>query len=160
MGEANLKIEANPNVLIIERVFDAPREHVFRAWTEPEILMKWFCCKDFKVLFSEVDLRVGGAWRSSMESPEGNKYIEGGVFREIVEPERLVTTWAWEVIGGEEDHHIGYETLVTVNFETYEGNRTKMIFRQEIFESEESRDSHNQGWTEAFDNLDSYLGRA
>jgi len=160
MAEVNLKTEENPNVLIIELIFDAPRERVFKAWTEPEILMHWFCCKDFKVLLAEVDLQVGGAWRSSMQSPEGNVYTEVGVFREILEPERLVTTWAWEAIGGEEDHQIGYETLVTVNFEPYEGNKTKMFFRQEVFESVESRDSHNQGWSEAFDNLDIYLGRA
>ena len=94
MREANFKIEEKPNVLIIERVFDAPREEVFKAWTEPEHLMKWFCCKGFKMLFAEVDLQVGGAWRSSMQSPEGNVYTEVGVFREIVDPERLVTTWA------------------------------------------------------------------
>jgi uncharacterized protein YndB with AHSA1/START domain len=147
----------NSKVLIIERIFDAPRELVFKAWTEPERMMHWFCCEDFKVLFAEVDLKVGGSWRSSMESPEGNQYTEGGVFREILEPERLVTTWAWEAIGGEENHQIGYETLVTVNFEPFEGNKTKMLFRQEFFETIESRDSHNQGWSEAFDNLTLYL---
>jgi len=158
MAEAVAK--ENPNVLIIERIFDAPQEQVFKAWTELGRLMQWFCCKGFKVVSAEVDLRVSGAWRSSMESPEGNVYTEGGVFQEIEEPERLVMTWAWEAIGGEEEHSIGYETLVTVNFEPYEGNKTKMFFRQEIFETVESRDSHNQGWSEAFDNLDDYLGRA
>lgn len=151
-------IEENPRVLIIERVFEAPREAVFKAWTGPEILMKWFCCKDFKVVSAKVDLRVGGKWRCSMESPEGNIYTEAGVFHEIAKPERIVTTWAWEAIGGEEKHEIGYETVVTVNFEVYETDKTKMLFKQEFFETVESRDSHNQGWSEAFDNLDIYLG--
>ncbi len=155
MAEAIAKEDSK--VLVIERIIDAPRELVFRAWTEPELMMNWFCCKDFKVLSAKVDLRPGGSWRSSMESPEGNLYTEVGVFRDIVKPEKLVTTWAWETLGGEEDHQIGYETLVTVNFEPLEGNKTKMLFRQEVFESIESRDSHNQGWSEAFDNLDIYL---
>ena len=157
MAEAMAK--EDPKVLIIERVFDAPREDVFKAWTDHQLLMEWFCCKGFKVVSAEVDLRVGGAWRSSMESPEGNVYTEAGVYQEIAPPERLVMTWAWEALGGGEEHQIGYETLVTVNFESYEGNKTKMHFKQEIFESIESRDSHNQGWSESFDNLDVYLGR-
>lgn len=144
-------------VLTIERVFDAPREEVFKAWTDDNLLMQWFCCKGFRVISAEVDLQVGGAWRSSMESPEGNIYTETGVYREIAPPERLVMTWAWEALGGGEDHQIGYETIVTVNFEPYEGSKTKMLFRQEVFESIESRDSHNQGWSEAFDNLEIYL---
>lgn len=155
MGEAIR--EDNLKVLVIECIFDAPRERVFKAWTDPEQMMNWFCCKGFKVLLAEIDLRPGGAWRSSMESPEGNRYTEVGVFREILEPEKLVTTWAWEAIGGEEKHEIGYETVVTVNFEIHEENKTKMLFRQETFESVESRDSHNQGWSEAFDNLSIYL---
>jgi uncharacterized protein YndB with AHSA1/START domain len=157
MAEAVAK--ENPNVLIIERIFDAPQEQVFKAWTEPERLMQWFCCKGFKVVSAEVDLRAGGAWRSSMESPDGNIYTEAGVFREIVPPERLVITWAWEALGGGEGHQIGYETLVTVTFDALDDDKTKMLFRQEFFESVESRDSHNQGWSEALDNLDEYLGK-
>ncbi len=158
MGEA-IK-EDNLKVLVIERIFDAPRERVFKAWTDPEQMMQWFCCKDFKVVLAEVDLRVDGKWRSSMESSEGNIYTEVGVFHEIAKPERIVTTWAWEAIGGEEKHEIGYETVVTVNFEVYETDKTKMLFRQEFFETVESRDSHNQGWSEAFDNLELYLENA
>lgn len=157
MAEANLKNSGQTKTLIIERIFDAPRERVFKAWTDPNRMMNWFCCKGFKVLSAEVDLKVDGRWRSSMESPEGNRYTETGVFHEIKEPERLVTTWAWESREDEEDCNIGYETLITIDFEQFEGNKTRMIFRQEMFESVESRDSHNQGWSEAFDNLDIYL---
>lgn len=144
-------------VLIIERVFDAPREEVFKAWTDENLLLQWFCCKGFRVVSADVDLRVGGVWRSSMESPDGNIYAERGVYREISPPARLVMTWAWEAVGGGEEHTIGYETIVSVDFEPYEDNKTKMYFKQEIFESVESRDSHNQGWSEAFDNLELFL---
>lgn len=150
-------VDEDPNVLTIKRVFDVSREELFKAWTDHQLLMEWFCCKGFKVVSAEVDLRVGGTWRSSMESPEGGIYTERGIYREITPPERLVMTWEWEAVGGSEEHTIGYETVVSVNFEPYEGNKTKMYFKQEIFESEESRDSHNKGWNEAFDNLQLYL---
>lgn len=143
-------------VLTIERVFDAPREDVFKAWTDDNLLMQWFCCKGFRVVFADVDLRPGGAWRTGMESPEGKLYVETGEYKEITPPERLVMTWAWEESQGEECA-IDHETLVTVTFSEYEGNKTKMYFKQEYFHTVETRDGHSEGWSEAFDNLEIYL---
>lgn len=134
--------------LVITRVFDAPARLVFRAWTEPEHLVHWSAPRGFTITHCEGDLRPGGAWRSCMRSPAGEDLWLGGVYREIVEGERLVFTHAWDG----KDGRPGHETVVTVAF-TEAGGKTTMIFRQAGFESVEARDGHRGGWTECFDRL-------
>ena len=85
--------------LVITRVFDAPRALVFKAWTEPDRLVRWWGPQGFTTPFCTMDLRPGGAVRFCMRSPEGTDHWLQGVYREIVAPERLVCTWAWEDAG-------------------------------------------------------------
>jgi uncharacterized protein YndB with AHSA1/START domain len=134
--------------LVITRAFDAPRALVFKVWTEPERLVRWWGPEGFTVPSCEMDLRPGGAFRFLMRSPEGNDHRLQGVYREIVEPERLVFTWAWVGANGKP----GHETLVTVTFAEH-GAKTKLTLHQAVFESVESRDSHEEGWTECLDRL-------
>lgn len=141
--------------LVITRVFDAPRPLVFRAWTQPEHIVRWWGPKGFTLTACEMDFRPGGAFRFSMRSPEGTDYPHRGVYREIVEPERLVFTWAWENENGDP----GHETLVTLNFAEQEG-KTRLTFRQAVFETVADRDSHEGGWTECLDCLADYLAQA
>lgn len=141
--------------LVMTRVFPAPRALVFKAWTEPERIKQWWGPRGFTTLSCEMDLRPGGKWRTHSRSPEGKEYAEHGVFREIVEPERLVFTQAWEDAAGNPKH----ETLVTITF-TEQGNKTLLAFRQGVFESVTSRDSHEEGWSSAFALLTEYLPQA
>lgn len=140
--------------LTIKREFDAPRELVWRAWTQAEALMRWYCPKDFAVLFAQNDLRVGGKWRSGMRAPDGGEYIHHGVYHVIDEPYRLIFTHGWE----KNDLEPAADTLVTVTL-TEKAGRTTMQFEQVGFANTDSRDSHHGGWTGAFDNLDSLLAR-
>lgn len=80
--------------LIINRVLDAPRPLVFRAWIDPAHLVRWWGPDGFTVPECKMDWRVGGAWRTCMRSPDGNEYRVRSAYREIVKPERLVFTWA------------------------------------------------------------------
>jgi len=82
--------ESAERVLVIERIFDAPPSLVFKAWTDPQHLVHWFGPRGFTLPSCELDLRPGGAWRSCMLSGEGREHWVRGVFREIVEPERIV----------------------------------------------------------------------
>ena len=141
--------------LTITRIFDAPRSLVFKVWTEREHLMRWCGPRDFTIPFSEADFRPGGAYRTCLRSPEGKDYWLQGVYREIVEPERLVFTHAWE----DEDGKPKHETLVTVTFAEHDG-KTKLSFHQAIFKSTEARDSHLEGWSECLDRLADYLSEA
>ncbi len=135
--------------LVITRLFDAPRENVWKAWTEPERLMRWWGPRGFVSPGCEIDLRPGGAWRVRMHPATGDDLVAGGVYREIVVPERLVFTYVWE-------HDPFYETLVRLTFAD-QGGKTLFTFYQGAFRSVESRDDHRGGWTESLDMLGEYL---
>jgi uncharacterized protein YndB with AHSA1/START domain len=145
---------ATERELVITRVFDAPRDLVWRAWTEPERIKQWSAPKGFTIPVAEGELRPGGAWKSCMRKPDGTDLWLAGVYREIDEPRRLVFTHAWL----DEHGDPGPETLVTVTF-VERGGKTEMTFRQSGFESTESRDGHAGGWNECFDRLDELLAR-
>jgi uncharacterized protein YndB with AHSA1/START domain len=140
--------------LVINRVIDAPRSLVFKIWSQPEHLVRWWGPKGFTAPSCEMDLRPGGAWRACIRSPEGTEHRMQGSYREIVEPERLVFTFAWE----DDEGKPGHQTLVTVTFAEQDG-KTRLTFHQATFESVESRDSHHGGWSECFDRLEDYLAR-
>ncbi len=138
--------------LVITRVFAAPRALVFKAWTEPERMAHWSGPRGFTLTSSTMDVRPGGAYRSCIRSPEGTDHRMRGVYREIVEPERLVFTFGWE----EPDGTPGREMLITVTLAEQDG-KTRMTFHQARFDSVRDRDEHGDGWGSSFDLLDEYL---
>jgi len=83
---------ADDPVITITRMFDAPRELVWRAFTDPSYLARWFSPSGLSTPRCEVDVRPGGAWRIDMRTPDGTVYPNQGVYLEVVEPERLVWT--------------------------------------------------------------------
>jgi uncharacterized protein YndB with AHSA1/START domain len=137
--------------LVITRTFDAPRALVFKAWSAPEHMTRWLGPKNFTAPHCKMDFRIGGAYRACIRSAEGQEYWMRGNYREIVEPERIVFTFAWE-----EDGERGRDTVITVTFAEH-GGKTRMTFRQAFFESISERDSHNEGWNECFDRLVQFL---
>jgi uncharacterized protein YndB with AHSA1/START domain len=141
--------------LVITRVFDAPRSLVFKAWTEPEHLMRWWGPDGFTTVSCEMDVRLGGAWRFCMRSPNVSDVWQQGVYREIVEPERLVFSYAFEDASGKP----GHQTLVTVDFADH-GGKTKITVHHAVFESVAVRDDHVLGWTEALNHLAAYVMQA
>jgi uncharacterized protein YndB with AHSA1/START domain len=144
-----------PLTLTLTRLYEAPREIVFRAWTEPEHLRRWCAPHGFAIPESEGDLRPGGAWRATMRAPDGAEHRLAGVYREIVPPERLVFTHAWL----EADGRPGVETLVTVTLED-RGGRTLLTLTQSGFETAAARDGHAGGWTETLERLAAHLAGA
>ncbi|NEN84881.1 SRPBCC family protein [Paenibacillus elgii] len=106
------------NELISTREFDVPPELVFRAWTTPDLLARWWGPHGFTNTFHECDIRPGGTWRLTMHGPDGTDYPNHNVFVEIVPFERIVI-----------DHLSGHEFRLTGTFENLEG-RTKVTFRQ------------------------------
>lgn len=145
----------NGHELLLTRMLDAPRELVFKAWTNPEHVSCWWGPTDFTVPSIHMDVRPGGSYRACLRSDEGAEHWVQGVFREIIVPEQLVFSWAWE----DDDGKPGHETQVTVTFEDV-GGKTLMTFRQAVFESVESRDSHVAGWNECLDRLVAWLSHA
>jgi uncharacterized protein YndB with AHSA1/START domain len=140
-------------VLVLTREFDAPRELVFKAWSAPEHLANWFGPTDFTLPFCQIDFRVGGNYRLCMRSPDGKEYWVHGVYREILEPERLSFTWERD---GADDPHAGH-TLVTITLKDRGGGKTLLTLHQATFDTTEIRDGHAGGWTECFARLAEYV---
>jgi uncharacterized protein YndB with AHSA1/START domain len=147
--------------LTITRVLDAPRDLVFRVWTRPEHLVRWWGPAGFTLPQCKMDLRPGGAFHYIMRSGDegcagthapNTEHRLRGVLREIKPPERLVFTWAWE----DENGQLGHETLVTVTM-TEQGSKTKLTLHQAVFESVTARDAHNAGWSECMLRLTAYV---
>jgi uncharacterized protein YndB with AHSA1/START domain len=158
---ATMSAESAQPELTITRVLDAPRDLVFRVWTRPEHLVRWWGPSGFTLPQCKMDLRPGGAFHYIMRSgeegcsgshPPNTEHRLRGVFREIKPPERLVFTWAWE----DENGQLGHETLVTVTM-TEQGSKTKLTLHQAVFESVTSRDAHNSGWSESMLRLAAYV---
>jgi uncharacterized protein YndB with AHSA1/START domain len=121
-GSAELTLPAD-NQIKITREFDAPRHLVFRAMTTPELVKRWWHAKRGTVTTSEIDLRVGGAWRSVMVTDDGTEVAFHGEYREIVANERLVSTEAYE---GAPDADAN-ATLNTVTLDERDGRTTMTV---------------------------------
>lgn len=142
-------------VLVITRVFDAPRELVFKMWTDPDHLKNWWGPKHHPATVLNMDVRQGGAWRNCLTSVEtGDPLWHHGIFQEVIEPERLVFSFVWE-----EEGERGIENIVTITFEDV-GGKTRMTLRQEPFISVGERDGHGEGWSSTFDRLEELLRSA
>lgn len=138
--------------LILTRVLDAPRPLVFRVWTEPQHLVRWWGPNDFTLPHCEQDFRPGGGYRFCMRSPQGEDYWVSGVYREIVEPERIVFTWKRPV----QDGRFHGESVVTVTLVDL-GSKTELTLRHAGFERVPDRDEHRGGWTECLERLASFV---
>ncbi len=131
----------------LRRTFSAPRGKVFRAWTDPEELKRWWGPDGYATPSAEVDLRVGGMYRLGMKKlPDGQIFYLTGTYREVRPPERLVYTWRWEA-----EPELG-ETLVTVEFRDL-GDATEVVVTHELFLSEKARQDHRKGWSGCLDRL-------
>jgi uncharacterized protein YndB with AHSA1/START domain len=117
--------------VVIERVFDAPRELVFDAWTDPNAVSHWFGPNGFTLTNHEMDVRPGGVWRFIMHGPDGTDYPNKITFEEVVEPERLV----YQHGSDSDDRTLDFH--VTVTFDV-QGKGTKITMRS-LFATAEAR---------------------
>ena len=153
--------------LAVTRVFAAPRDLVFRSWTEPERLKRWWGPKGFTTPFCALDLREGGIFLYCMRSSEGRDFWGRGVFREIVVPERLVLAMSFADAEGNVVPATYYgigpdwplQTLMTVTFEELAG-ATRVAVRDEGIPPGPDGDGTRQGWVEMLDDLAEYLAKA
>jgi uncharacterized protein YndB with AHSA1/START domain len=140
--------------LVLHRKFPVAPEKVWRAWTEPEALKRWFGPEGPQpVSVADVDLRVGGRFRMVFGGPEGNEHEAAGVYQEVVPNRKLVFTWCWPRTTPD---RISQVTILL----RAEGGGTDMEFRHEKFHDQAARDGHNRGWTQTFAKLEAYLKQA
>jgi len=135
--------EPRKQEILITREFDAPRELVFKACTDPRLIPQWWGPGYLSTEVDKMDVRPGGEWRFINRDAEGNEYAFHGVYHEILAPERIIDTFEFE--GLPEKGHVALETF---RLEELPGGRTKLI-AQSVFQSVADRDGMLQGGMEA-----------
>jgi uncharacterized protein YndB with AHSA1/START domain len=131
-----------PDAMVtLRETIAAPRSRVYRAWTEPDELMRWFRPPQHAIASATIDLRVGGRYRFGFyKPPDGAPFYVAGEYRELT-PGRIVFTWSWE-----SPHAEVRDTLVTVVLlERPEG--TEVILTHELLPNHQEIESHTKGWT-------------
>lgn len=164
---------SNAADFVITRVFDAPRDLVWKCFTEPERMQAWFGPKGSVVIASTMDLRVGGTYHGAMRDPSGRVMWAKFVYRDIAAPELLVWVHSFsDEAGGLTRHPMSpswpLELLTTVTFEDAGGGRTKITLRwsplnataEEHKTFDAARDGMTGGWNGSFERLDAYLATA
>jgi uncharacterized protein YndB with AHSA1/START domain len=141
--------------IVTERVFDAPRERVFQAFIDPELIPQWWGRREDQTTVDKMDAREGGDWRFVTDGPDGSHAFRG-TFRAIEPPERLEQTFEWEGMPG----HVVVETAT---FEDLGGGRTK-VSTHSRFDTRDERDGMlasgmEIGMGESYDKLDELLAR-
>ena len=137
---------AADSVLEIERVYDAPLDRVWAALTNRDHAVHWWHPERTTVIELEMDVRPGGAWRKRMRNDNGEEFSNGGVYRVVDKPNRIVFTYAVA----------DRETLVAFTL-TEQGGKTRLTLAQTDFPTVAYRDSHRTGWTGALRNLDALV---
>ncbi|MCL4691025.1 MAG: SRPBCC domain-containing protein [Candidatus Hydrogenedentes bacterium] len=157
-------IDTKGDALTITRVFDAPRERVWKAWSDPNLLQQWWGPEHFTVPAYTADFREGGQYHYCMRSPEGQDYWGVGVYQEIVPMERIVYTDAFADEKGNSvtAAHYGMdgdwadELIVTLTFEDHDG-RTRFTLRHTGLPQGQHREMCGIGWSESFDKLETLV---
>ena len=144
--------------LVITRIFDGPREDVWKMWTEPENIKKWWGPEGFTAPYAELDLREGGKYLYCMKGPDGKEYWSGGVFREVVPMEKIVATDSFMDKDGNIVPASTYglsadyppELLMTIMFEDEPDGRTKVTIRHLGHPAMDIENARN-GWSTSLD---------
>jgi uncharacterized protein YndB with AHSA1/START domain len=171
---SKLTPDTSDREFVISRVFDAPRELVWKAWTEPARMARWWGPHHFTNPVCELDVRPGGAFRIVMRAPDGAEFPFKGVYREVAPPERLVYTGdmsdvsdEWhDTVNPNRDRSAGrpaMESLTTVTFEDLAG-KTRLTVRT-LFATAAVRDAMlkmqmAEGWGQSLERLDALVAKA
>jgi uncharacterized protein YndB with AHSA1/START domain len=152
-----MKDDATVREVTITHVFEAPRDLVWRAWTEADQLARWFMPHGFTIPVCEVDLREGGAFHMTVRGPDGSEHASGGVFKEIVPPERLVFTQ--QAFEGPDGAPL-LEVLQTATFAD-RGDTTELTLRAVVLttapETAGALAGMEEGWLQSLEKLDAIL---
>ena len=137
--------------LNLDRHYPVAPEKVWRAWTDPEALKKWWGpAPGEPVSLAELDVRVGGRFRIVFGGPDGKLHECAGIYKEVVPNKKLVFTWSWPNSTPER------VSVVTIVFQAV-GKGTELVFKHEQLFDEAARDGHKRGWTGTLDKLEHYL---
>jgi uncharacterized protein YndB with AHSA1/START domain len=137
--------------IVLIREFKVPRELLFRLWTEPEHIMRWWGPHNASAPSASVDLRQDGTWRHCILAPDGKEYWSQGRYLEVTPPERLVFTFAWEDSAGRPSHQM--QVIVELQ---EKGGGTRLVFRKSELPDDREFQLQTEGWTEALERAEIY----
>lgn len=160
---------AIPDFITIERLIDAPREIVYKTWTDQELAKKWWGPKGFQTTYCQIDLHPGGLLHRCIKSPEGREYWAKGIIQEAKAPERFVyigslsdeqgkSVSASDQQGLSQDWSL--EMLITINFEEDHGKTRLKIKHEGVSQNQDERDACERTWNETLDRLEEYLTKS
>ena len=157
-NKTNITVEPGKQELFITREFDAPRELVFKAYTDPELYAQWLGPRDLTTRFETFEPVSGGKYRFIQKDKDGNEYAFHGVNHEVSAPERIIGTFEFEGLP-----ETGHVVLETSRFEALPGDRTR-VTAQSVYQSVSDRDSMVQsgmerGVNEGYERLDEILSK-
>jgi uncharacterized protein YndB with AHSA1/START domain len=135
--------EPGKQEIVITREFDAPRELVFKAVTDPKLVPQWWGPRYLSTEVDKMDVRPGGQWRFINRDAQGNEYAFHGVYHEVLAPERVIDTFEFEGLP-----ETGHVTLETMTLEELPGGRTRLT-AQSVFQSVADRDATLQSGMES-----------
>ena len=158
-NKTTITAEPGKQEIFITREFEAPRELVFRAHTDPELYVQWLGPRELKMTLEKFEPRDGGSYRYLHKDQDGNEYAFHGVNHEVLAPERIISTFEFEGLPEK-----GQVILGTLKFEALPGNRTKLV-SQSVFQSVAARDGMLQsgmerGVNQGYERLDALLAEA
>ena len=153
MNKTKITAEPGRQEFFITREFDAPRELVFKAFTDPKLYTQWLGPRRYVMNLEKFEPRSGGMWRYTHKDKDGNEFGFHGVYHEVLAPERMIDTFEFE--GLPEKGHVSLETA---KFMELPGGRTRVTM-QSVFQSVADRDGMIQSGMESFDRLDELLER-
>lgn len=149
------------NTILIERIFEAPRDLVWQAWTQPEHLMRWWGPKAFTSPACKIDLRVGGTYHTCMLAPNGTEYWSTGTFIEVSPVERLKFTDSFAdsegnvVSGAYYNMPSDVPMEMTVTVELFDmGDKTRMVLTHGLVEDKGMKDAMTASWQQSFDKME------
>ncbi|SDR00902.1 Uncharacterized conserved protein YndB, AHSA1/START domain [Virgibacillus subterraneus] len=156
MSKTRIIAEKGTHDVVISRIFNAPRELVFKTYTDPITVPEWWGPKRYTTTVDQMDVKKGGIWRFIHRDVEGNEYAFNGVYHEISSPEKIINTFDVE----------GYSDflgLVTIHFEEMPGSKTKFT-ETTVYQSVEGRDGMikagmEEGAIELLDRLEEFLDK-
>ena len=135
---------------VIHQTISAPRERVYQAWTSPDEARAWGAPDELRVAAFDADFRIGGRYRLAMAAPDGTRHVAVGEYRAIIPPTHLEYTWSWE------DDPDVKDSIVTIDFIPH-GAATEVVLRHAGLPSDDSVESHTEGWRSSIEKLARYV---
>ena len=153
MNKTDITIEPGRQDIVVERVFDAPRDVVFKALTDPKLIPSWWGPRQLTTKVDEMDVRAGGRWRYTQRDPQGNEFAFKGVYHDAVSPQLVISTFEFEGAPG----HVALDTLTLEEVDGKTRYRSVSVFPSVADRDAAVQSGMESGMRETYERLDEVI---